>query len=124
MENQRQKWVNLSFLAAAALFGYIIITLLFKLAGVYDLEARFHDIDLYIRGISVLFGGGLFFYLYKNEKASQFMNEVVTELIRVTWPSRKDTYRATIVVIIMVIISGVFLGGLDTFWTWIMKSIF
>ncbi|MGE0614973.1 MAG: preprotein translocase subunit SecE [Bacteriovoracia bacterium] len=124
MENQRQRWVNGSFLTAAALLGYVVFQLATMVAGTYDLEARMQNIDLILRGVGVGVTALCFFILYANDKANQFMNEVVEELSRVTWPTSNDTSRATVVVIIMVIISGVILGGLDSLWTWIVKSSF
>ena len=116
MEN-RQTYVNLSFLVAAALAAYVVFALTGKIAGTYDLEARIPSIDLLLRGISLLVGFIVFFVLYKNDQSNQYMNEVVVELSRVTWPGGKETYRATIVVVIMVMIAGFCLGGLDWVWT-------
>jgi len=59
--------------------------------------------------------------LYRSEHATQFMTEVVVELSRVTWPTQKETSAATILVIVMVVISGLFLGFLDYLWTVILK---
>lgn len=42
-----------------------------------------------------------------------FLNEVKEELAKVAWPSREQTTRYTILVIIMAVVVGVFLGGLD-----------
>jgi len=123
METEHQKWVNLSFLAVAILFGYIIFSTSGKIVGAYDLEARVRNVDLILRGISAVAGGILFLVLYKNEQANQFMNEVIVELSRVTWPTQKDTRSATIVVIIMVLISGVVLGFLDYCWVQLLKWI-
>ncbi len=123
MENQNQKWVNLTFLALAALIGYVLFTLMTNIAGAYDLEARIQDIDLLIRGISIGVAGLLFFILFKNERSNTYMNEVVIELSKVTWPTAKETRRATIVVMIMVLISGVVLGGLDFLWTWLLRFV-
>ena len=33
--------------------------------------------------------------------------------VKVTWPSKKDTYASTTVVIVLVLICAVFLGGVD-----------
>ena len=123
MENQNQKWVNLSYLAASVLFGYIVFLVIGRIVGIYDLETRVRNIDLILRGVSVLVGGLLFIVLYKNEKSNQFMNEVVVELSRVTWPSQKETTSATFIVIVMVVISGMVLGLLDYFWVQLMKWI-
>ena len=46
-------------------------------------------------------------------RASQFMREVVQELKRVTWPSRRQTLSTTGVVLALVILVAVFLGVVD-----------
>ncbi|MBC7385645.1 MAG: preprotein translocase subunit SecE [Cryobacterium sp.] len=123
MENTNQKWVNFTFLAFSVLIGYLVFAALFKLAGVYDFEAKVKNIDLLIRMVSLGLGAVLFFGLYKNESANQFMHEVVTELSRVTWPTQKETTSATFVVVIMVLITGLLLGLLDKFWTLVIQWI-
>ena len=42
-----------------------------------------------------------------------FLQETYQELRKSTWPSREETARLTIVVIILAIVAGFFLGGLD-----------
>ena len=46
-------------------------------------------------------------------KTNEFLTNVKSELKKVTWPTRKDTYASTMVVIMLVIISAIFLGGVD-----------
>jgi len=123
MESQHQKWVNLSYLTLAALVGYVIYALSFKVVGSYDLETRVRHVDLFVRGLAIAVGAVLFFVLNRNKNANQFMNEVVVELSRVTWPTQKETTSATLVVIVMVMISGLILGLLDYFWTALLKWI-
>ena len=106
---------------AAALLGYVVFAMSFKFAGMYDLETRIRHVDLVVRGVSVVASAVLSVALWRNDKANQFMNEVMVELSRVTWPTQKDTSSATIVVVIMVLISGMVLGLLDYFWTALMK---
>jgi preprotein translocase SecE subunit len=118
-----QKWVNLSYLVLAAIVGYVIFALGLKIAGAWDLEARVRQIDLIIRGASVGIGGILFLVLWRHDDANQFMNEVMVELSRVTWPTQKETTSATGVVIIMVLLSGMMLGLFDYCWTMLMKWI-
>ncbi len=123
MENQYQKWVNLSYLALAAVVGYIVFALAIRLVGVYDLETRVHNVELIVRGLSVGLGGLVFLILWRNQQANQFMNEVMVELSRVTWPTQKETSSATVVVIVMVLISGAVLGFLDYVWTSLLKQV-
>lgn len=42
-----------------------------------------------------------------------FFKEVKEELIKVAWPSREQTIRYTVLVIIVAAAVGLFLGGLD-----------
>jgi preprotein translocase subunit SecE len=123
METQYQKWVNLAYLAMAGLVGYIVFSAGLNTAAAYDLEARVRNIDLIIRGASLLIGALLFFGLYRSTRVNQFMNEVVDELAKVTWPTQKETINATYVVIIMVLISGMILGFLDYIWTVLLKMV-
>ena len=46
-------------------------------------------------------------------KTNEFLANVKAELKKVTWPTRKDTYASTMVVIVLVLLSAAFLGGVD-----------
>ncbi|MDA3903046.1 MAG: preprotein translocase subunit SecE [Desulfuromusa sp.] len=46
-------------------------------------------------------------------KLNEFFANVKVELKKVTWPSKKDAYASTMVVIVLVMLSAVFLGGVD-----------
>ena len=45
--------------------------------------------------------------------AINYLNEVKIELLKVSWPSRDQTIKMAILVIIVSIATGVFLGGFD-----------
>jgi preprotein translocase subunit SecE len=47
------------------------------------------------------------------ENSRNFFQEVRSELKRVTWPSRREVYATTVVVILTSILFGVYLWGLD-----------
>ncbi len=42
-----------------------------------------------------------------------FLQETASELRKSVWPSREETTRLTVIVIVLAIIAGFFLGGLD-----------
>jgi len=46
-------------------------------------------------------------------KIISFLNEVKEELAKVAWPTREQIIRYTVLVIIVSVVVGVFLGGLD-----------
>ncbi len=54
---------------------------------------------------------------YKNDRIYHLANEVSTELKKVTWPTAKEVRAATLVVIIMSIISALILGLFDFVWS-------
>ncbi len=46
-------------------------------------------------------------------KTRQFLEEARAELKKVTWPTRKQTFASTAVVLVVVIVVSIFLGLVD-----------
>ena len=46
-------------------------------------------------------------------KVITFLKEVKAELLKVTWPTRKQAIRLTIVVLVVSVIVGLYIGILD-----------
>jgi len=57
------------------------------------------------------------------DKAIKFLREVRSELDKVTWPKRDEVTRLTLVVIIVSVIVGVYLGALDLGFTKLLEYI-
>ena len=59
------------------------------------------------------------------ERARLFLSEVRNELRRVTWPSRREVYATTVVVILTSIFFGLYLFvldyGIDAIVSWIFR---
>lgn len=55
-------------------------------------------------------------------QARQFLSEAWIELKKVTWPGRKETLGATVVVIVLVILLSGFLGLVDMLLSWSVKN--
>jgi preprotein translocase subunit SecE len=51
------------------------------------------------------------------DSARDYLRDVVVELKKVVWPSRKETLGSTTVVLVIVILTAVFLGLVDTVWS-------
>lgn len=49
-----------------------------------------------------------------NSKVLEFLQLVKAELLKVTWPTRKETYGSTVVVIVLVLMVAVFLWVVDS----------
>ena len=53
------------------------------------------------------------YYLSNRPKTSDFLIETETEMKKVTWPTSREVFSATVVVIAVVVIMGAFLFGVD-----------
>ena len=60
-------------------------------------------------------------------RSRRFLSEVRNEMGRVTWPSRKEVYATTFVVILTSVFFGVYLWGVDLLLTalvtWIYRTL-
>lgn len=52
-----------------------------------------------------------------------FLRQVRDELQKVTWPTQQEVIRLTVVVILVSVIVGLFIGGLDLLFTKILTSV-
>jgi preprotein translocase subunit SecE len=53
----------------------------------------------------------------------RFVQEVVAELKKVTWPSRDEVVRLTLVVIVVSVAVGALLGTIDLIFAWLMERL-
>ena len=53
----------------------------------------------------------------------QWLEEIVAELKKVSWPSRDETMYLTMVVIVVSLSVGLVLGGIDIFFNWLIDRI-
>lgn len=54
---------------------------------------------------------------------AKFFSEVKAELLKVTWPGKQEVIRLTAVVILLSLIVGAYIGGLDFIFTKIISLI-
>jgi len=53
----------------------------------------------------------------------KFMNEVKVEAKKVTWPERKETIQASLMVFVMVIFIALFLWLIDSSLSWLVQKV-
>jgi preprotein translocase subunit SecE len=70
-----------------------------------------------ITGIAAVIGLGAAIALYRNERVHTLVTDVVTELAKVTWPTRQETYVSTVVVIVTSLIAAAIVGAFDFVWS-------
>ena len=114
------KFVHLTF-ALAALRVAFVVSRATDWAWSYFAKPN----DLVINGFAILVAGTAAVVAYRNERVHASVVEVTRELEKVTWPTRKETSAATVVVIVTVLISAAILSSFDVLWskltTWFLS---
>jgi len=114
MNNDNKKILTMAFLIAGALVTLVIELFIDALASFIPTIARLFGTDTLRHGLPVVLGIITFFWLQLSPRVVKFCDEVVTELKKIVWPSRKDTVAMTMVVCLMLVISGALLGIFDS----------
>jgi len=100
-----------------AAVGVIILALV----GFYYYEDQ--SMLLRVVGLLVMMGVSLAIAMQATQgrEAWAFIKESRNELRKVVWPNRKETTQATLMVLVMVTLIGLFLWLLDMFLGWAVK---
>jgi preprotein translocase subunit SecE len=72
--------------------------------------------DLVVNVLAILVAGTAAVTVYRNERAYASIVEVTRELEKVSWPTRKETSAATVVVLVTVMLSAIVLSSFDFMW--------
>ena len=112
-ENAPNKPVHLIYLCGAVLCFYLLQWTIDWVWGYFGSPPSEFNISL-LSGIVAIV---LSITLYRNDRIYSLANEVAQELKKVTWPSAKEVRTATIVVIVMAIVSAIILGVFDFVWS-------
>ncbi len=105
--------------------GFVLLAILLSWTG--DWVAGYwtrNPSDLFVQGSAVLVAGVIALMAYRNERVHGLATEVASELRKVSWPTRKETQAATLVVIVTVIIAAIILGTFDMIWSWLTDRIY
>lgn len=113
MDKLNSKIMTVSFAATGAILGLTLSLLIRAFTGVFPLMARLGGEDWFRHGVPVAIGFGTFLLLQLNPKVRVWGDEVISEIRKVVWPSRKDTTAMTVVVCIMVLISSAIVTSFD-----------
>lgn len=123
MENQNSKIVTLSFAVAGMLSGLMVSLLIKAFSGAFAVVARAASSDFFRHGVPLIVGLVVFAALQFNPKVRKWADEVIMEVRKVVFPSRKDTTAMTIVVIVMVLISSVIISSFDLISGYVINSL-
>lgn len=113
VENAPNKPVHLIYLVGSVILFYLMQWSIDWIWGYFAPVPSDFEISLAAAIIAAVTG----IVLYKNDRMYGLANEVATELKKVTWPTAKEVRSATVVVIVMTIISALILGLFDFVWS-------
>ena len=85
----------------------------------YDEDALPLRLGMVAGGLVV--AGGLLWISWYGREFRQFAQAARVELRKVVWPSREDTVRTTVMVILFAIAMGLFFWVLDMILTWLIR---
>jgi preprotein translocase subunit SecE len=105
------KFVHLTFA-----IGGILAAFLLSRAGDWVWSFFAKPNDLAINGVAIVVAAVAAVATYRNERVFSSVVDVTRELEKVSWPTRKETSAATVVVLVTVIISAVILSSFDALW--------
>jgi preprotein translocase subunit SecE len=114
-----ERWVQFAFIGAA-LIGFYLFDKIIHLVWDFFQEPDPTLVTASAAALALLIS----FLCYRNPKVHQFSHDVAGELSKVTWPSRKETWANTIVVVITSIIAAIILFAFDMTWSSITDLIY
>jgi preprotein translocase subunit SecE len=120
------KYVHLTFLTGAFAVGWLLtrsIQAFWTFLNLRIPEVPTADFTISVV-IGVVISLSLGFYLWKNAQVNRLVVEIISELSKVTWPTRKELYASTVVVIVVSVIAAIILGLYDAFWSWVTGFIY
>lgn len=112
-ENAPNKPVHLMYLCGAVLLFYLMQWTIDWVWGYFGTPPSDFNVAVLSAVVAVVAG----VVLYRNDRVYSLANEVAGELKKVTWPSAKEIRTATMVVIVMALVSAVILGLFDFVWS-------
>lgn len=107
-----ERWVQFAFVAVAGLTFFLTDKLITFLWNFFD-----EPDSTLVTGTAAVLGILTGYLLYRHPKVKPLADEVAGELSKVTWPSRRETWYSTGVVIVTSIIAAIYLGVFDSLWS-------
>jgi preprotein translocase subunit SecE len=121
--NDGRKWIQASVAITCMIVGYVLMSFFSTLSEWFELESKVTNYNAISQAVSVLIAFGVFVYIMKTPKTSNFLSEVYQEAIKVVWPDKNETVKHTIVIMIGVTIIGFLLGFFDLGASWLLSLI-
>ncbi|MGB5268387.1 MAG: preprotein translocase subunit SecE [Polyangiales bacterium] len=121
-----ERWVQFAYAAGAITVAWFLIK---SSTAVWTILADNIDAVPEPNSTIIAVGAGLVAFIsaviaYRSQKIHTFVLEVCVELSKVSWPTRKETWSQTVVVLIVSVIAAIILGVYDAVWSHITDLIY
>ena len=121
-----ERWVQFAYAACAVTLAWFLIK---SSTALWTMLADNVDAVPEPNATMIAVGAGLVAFIaaviaYRSKKVHTFVVEVCVELSKVSWPTRKETWSQTIVVLIVSVIAAIILGVYDAVWSHITDLIY
>ena len=107
------KIVTVSFVIFSFLLAYVAKVVFETLSVAVGFFAAYYSMDVFRHGIPIAVGLSVFLLFQFKDSYRVLADEVVTEVRKVVWPTKKELYSMTTVVCVILIVSGLVLGLFD-----------
>jgi len=107
------KIVTVSFITLSFLTAFVARVIFETLSVIFGVVAQFYGMDLYRHGVPIFVGVLAFLTFQLHKPYQKLADEVVTEVRKVVWAGKKELYSMTVLVCIILVVSGVVLGLFD-----------
>jgi preprotein translocase subunit SecE len=114
MENR--KIIVSIYISAGILAWFLSRASILYLTSAYYMFGRIPGIHVGSEVVPAILGLATFFILFRHPKVNEVLEEVVSELKKVTWPGREDVVRSTYVVMVCIVLASIFLAAFDLLW--------
>ncbi len=119
-ENAPNKPVHLIFLCGGVLLFFLTQWTIDWLWGFFLPPLAESTVSIIAFVVAVVVGMGM----YRNDRYYALANEVTGELKKVTWPAVKEVRAATVVVLVMSVLSAVILWSFDLAWSFLTERVY
>jgi len=113
LSKENSKIVTASFVIIGILVWAMVGIFLDLTSASFGVIARLQDVASFRHGVPVGFGVLCWLILQLNSRIQRWADEVVSEMKKVVWPSRRDTTMSTIVVCFFAVLAAIVIGSYD-----------
>ncbi len=113
VKEENLKIVTVSFIALSFLAAFVTRVIFETLSVAFGSVAHLYSMDIFRHGAPISAGVAAFLIFQLHKPYRKLADEVVTEVRKVVWPGKKELYAMTILVCVILVVSGLVLGVFD-----------